>query len=493
MARRTTRGAAAMLAARIATNAITLASSAVVARILGPDAYGLVAMVTAVMAIAAVLDDFGLGDAAVQREHITSEQQSALFWINAALGLLLTLAFAASAPLLAAFFERSEVTMVALALSPTFLLASLGGQHRAIARRRFMFRQIATNRVLGAVAGAIATTAAALGGLGLWALVIGRIVAAVAALAHAWRFTGWIPGAPRRAEGLGELLGFGGSLVGTQLANTFVRYIDNIAIGRAIGAAGLGIYDRAFNLMTLPQTQLNQPLSHSMVPVLARLQSDPVGFRKLYHGGCQMAAAVTFPTSIFLLVAAPAAVGTMYGPKWSESAVVLQALSLGGIFISLNVTIGWVYMSLGRSRRQIVWNLVSSALLVASIFAGLPYGVLGVAIGLSAMRAALWVPSLLICYRGTFLRLGETIEAMWRPMAASLVAGAAAWLADPSAWSAPTRLCAQATVFGVAGFGALCVLPGGLALIAQVRSLRRHLAAPAKRKRPAAVDAATES
>ena len=76
MARRTTRGAAAMLAARIATNAITLASSAVVARILGPDAYGLVAMVTAVMAIAAVLDDFGLGDAAVQREHITSEQQS---------------------------------------------------------------------------------------------------------------------------------------------------------------------------------------------------------------------------------------------------------------------------------------------------------------------------------------------------------------------------------------------------------------------------------
>jgi hypothetical protein len=119
--------------------------------------------------------------------------------------------------------------------------------------------------------------------------------------------------------------------------------------------------------------------------------------------------------------------------------------------------------------------------------------VLGVAIGLSAMRAALWVPSLLICYRGTFLRLGETIEAMWRPMAASLVAGAAAWLADPSAWSAPTRLCAQAAVFGVAGFGALCVLPGGLALIAQVRSLRRHLAAPAKRKRPAAVDAATES
>jgi PST family polysaccharide transporter len=493
MARRTTRGAVAMFAARIANNAIMLVSSAIVARILGPDAYGLVAMVTAIMAIAAVLEDFGLGDAAVQREGVTAEQQSALFWINAALGLAVSAAFAACAPLMASFYGRPEIVPIALALSPTFLLAALGGQHRAIARRRFMFRQIATNRVLGAVASAVATTAAALGGLGLWALVIGRLVGAVSGLVHSWRITGWIPGAPRRTEGLGELLGFGGSLVGTQIANTLVRYMDNIAIGRAIGAAGVGVYDRAFNLMALPQTQLNQPLSHSMVPVLARLQSDPEGFRKLYHGGCQMAAAVTFPTSIFLLVAAPAAVGTMYGPKWNESVVVLQALSLGGIFISLNVTIGWVYMSLGRSRRQIVWNLFSSALLIGAIFAGLPHGVLGVAVCLSAMRAALWIPSLLICYRGTFLRLGETIEAMWRPMVASLAAGAAAWFADPTAWSAPTRLCAQAAVFGVAGFGALCVLPGGLALIAQVRSLRRHLAAPAKRKRPAAVDAATES
>ena len=346
-----------------------------------------------------------------------------------------------------------------------------------------MFRRLATNRVLSALAGAVTTTAAAVAGLGLWALVVGRLVAALVALADLVRFVRWIPGAPRRTEGLAELLGFGGGLVGTQLANALARHIDNIAIGRALGAGALGVYDRAFNLMTLPQTQLNQPLSHSMVPVLARLQQDPAGFRKLYHGGCQMAAAVTFPTSIFLLVAAPAAVATMYGPRWSDSATALQALSLGGIFISLNVTIGWVYMSLGRSRRQLVWNLISSALLVASIFAGLPDGILGVALALSAMRAVLWVPSLLICYRGTFLRLGETIEAMWRPMAASLAAGAAAWLADPTTLAAPLRLCTQAAVFAVAGLAALCALPGGLELFRQLRSLRRHLGAPIRKDR----------
>lgn len=481
MARRTTRGAAAMLAARFGSSATMLVSSAIVARHVTPEEYGLVAMVVAILTIASVLEDFGLGDAAVQREHITEAQLSALFWINVALGLTVSGLFAAAAPLLAGFYERDELIAVTLALSPMFLLAALGSQHRAIARRKLYFRQLAVNRILGSMVGAAATTAGALLGWGLWALVAGRLAGALAGLVDIWRITGWKPGSPRRTDGVGELVGFGASLVGTQASNSIVRHIDNIAIGRWIGAAALGAYDRAFNLMLLPQLQLNQPLAHSIVPVLARLQSDPAGFRKVYRGGCQVIAAVTFPTSIFLLVAAPAAVTTMYGPQWAESAMLLQALSIGGVFISLNGTVAWIYQSLGRSRRQLVWGIIANALIVAGIFYGLRYGALGVAVAISLVRAALWPISLMVCYRDTFLKLGETVDAMWRPMVASIFGGVAAWLADPVEWYAPLRLLTQAGVFGAVGFGGLCLLPGGLALIAQVRTLRRHLsAAPAR-------------
>ncbi|MFZ9914580.1 MAG: oligosaccharide flippase family protein, partial [Phycisphaerales bacterium] len=261
LARRMTRGAVAMLAARLASAVAGLGATAVLARFITPEEHGLVAMVLAAMALARAFEEAGLGDAMVQRAEVSEAQMSSLFWFNTASGALLTLVFALGAPLLAKILGEPSLAPFALALSPLFLLSALGAQHRAWLRRHLSFRALALAASGSVLAGAVAGVAAAFAGLGPWALVVQQLATATTLLAAAWTSSGLRPARPALADGLRPLLSYGISHTGTQLVTAASRNIDTILLGRVAGPAIARVYDRAFRTMALPATQLNQPMA----------------------------------------------------------------------------------------------------------------------------------------------------------------------------------------------------------------------------------------
>ncbi len=483
LAQRATRGAALMLAARAAGTLAAIAATAVLARLVAPADFGVVAVVLSVFALARCLEEIGLGEATVQRAEIGDAQVSTLFWMNAALGLALSTVFALASPLVAALLGRPETAPFVAALAPLFLLSSLGAQHRALLRRGFRFRPLAMAQAGSVIAGAAAGIAAASRGAGAWSLVAQHLTAAVTLLAGAWVGSRWQPHAPRIAAGVRPLLRFGLHLTASQFVTALSRNIDNILIGRFVGTAALGAYDRAFQLMMLPATQFNQPLTSAVAPALSRLQHEPEAYRRLYRAATEVIASVAFPIAVFTAAAAPALVGVLLGPAWSDAAPLLRALAPCGLMLSLNVGTGWVYQSLGRSERQLRWTLFGSGVSVAAIVAGLQWGALGVAIALSCARLALRPFGVAYCFRGTFLTPRDLLAGTWRAACAATAAGIAAWLADPADAPVAWRLTTQAVVFAVVALAAMASLPGGIARLLQARSLLRAAVAPAQRPR----------
>lgn len=476
LATRTTRGAAFMLGARGVGTVAALLATALMARYISPEEYGLVGMVLAVLAIARVVEEFGLGEAAIQRENITPEEISTLALVNAVFGLSLMLLFAASSPVIAWLYGRSELIPVCLALSPMFLFAGLGAQPRALLRREFRFRPLAIAQASSILGAAIVGVVCAMLGLGIWALVLQNLAGGLLLAAGGWIGARWVPRSFASWRQVRPMLGYGVNLGASQLLNALTRNLDDILIGRFVGPAAVGAYGRAFQLMTLPSTQLNQPLTSAVIPALSRLQNDPDGFRRMYRSAIEVIASLAFPLAVFIGVAAPALVGTVLGPAWTESVPILRALAPVGLMVSLNVATGWVYISLGRTDRQLRWRIFGSCAAIGGMVAGLPWGAIGVALGLSCARVVMRLPAVLYCFHGTPLRLRDLASVVWRTCIASACAGFIAWWCEPAGLAAPLVLLIQAGVFAGVWCSAMALIPGGLGRIKAgaglVRSVR---------------------
>ncbi len=475
LGRRAAGGAATMLVARIAGTVVSIGAMAIIARHVTPDEFGLVGMVIAILAIARVLEELGLGDAAIQRKSIEPGEVTTLAIINVTAGLVLGIAFAAASPLIAGFYGRPELVPFCLALSPMFVLAALGAQPRAMMRRSFRFRPLAYAQVASLVAAGVGGVLAALAGWGPWAVVTQHLAGGVVLAAGCWLGSRWRPARPAPLAAVRPMLGYGLNLGASQLLNALTRNLDEILIGRFVGPAAVGAYGRAFQLMTLPSTQLNQPLTSAVVPALSRLQSDPDAYRRLYRSSVEIIASLAFPLAVFTGVAAPAMVLAVLGPAWSESIPLLRALSPAGLMVSLNVATGWVYLSLGRTDRQLRWRIVGSSAAVLGMVCGLPWGALGVALGLSTARVVMRIPAVMYCFHGTALSIRDIESAAWRAIVSSAIAGTGVWLLDPESLAPVVRLAVQAASFVVIWLLVMSVLPGGLGRLAAAVTLVRSL------------------
>lgn len=202
---------------------LNVASVAILARLLTPHDFGLVAMVTAVTGLLAMFKDAGLSMATVQQETVTHEQVSTLFWVNVALSLVLMLLVAALSPWIAAFYHEPKLQTITLAIAGMFIFDGLSVQHQALLRRQMQFGILAKIQIFSSVLGIAAAISAALMGAGYWALLIQTASAQSVSAALTWGYARWVPGRPQRGVGALAMLKFGGYLTGFNFVNYFAR------------------------------------------------------------------------------------------------------------------------------------------------------------------------------------------------------------------------------------------------------------------------------
>jgi PST family polysaccharide transporter len=257
--RRSVRGGAITLAAQGAKVALNLATAVVLARLLSPVEFGIVAMATAVVYFLLPLVDLGLPVATVQREEIDHAQVSALFWVNLALSIAGAALLVAVAPALAAFYDEPVLAHVTPALAAALVLAGAGAQHHAILRRQMRWGPAAAVDVASLAAGLGVGAALALAGAGPWALVASHLAIHLTSTAGAWIACGWRPGRPAPLASIRDLVRFGSRLTGFRLVNHLSRNADDVLVGRFAGAAALGLYGKAYKLLLVPVREIGGP------------------------------------------------------------------------------------------------------------------------------------------------------------------------------------------------------------------------------------------
>ena len=425
LAGRSVRGAVVTMLGQAGNFVVQLAGTALLARLLVPEDFGVFGKTIALTGFITVIRDGGLALATIQRARITHDQISNLFWLNLLLGLLAAALIAALSPAMAWFYRDPRVLWIGLALAGASIISSLSVQHTALMQRQMRFGAIALIGTIGMLVGFASAIVGAWRGAGVWALAVQQYASGLTTALLVFATCRWRPGLPRRGTGVRPMIRIGAHQTGFGILNFANRNLDNVLIGRFVSDAALGFYTQAYRLLLLPIQQINSPISGVVVPALSRLQDQPERYARYYYRAIGAIVLAGMPIIGFLMVDARPVIQLVLGPTWLPTVPIFQALGLAAFLGTFNVAGGWVYASLGRTDRQFRWQLVSTPAIVLSFVLGLPWGALGVACAFSGMCLILVGPALHYCFRGTPISLSRFVRAIARPSLAAVAAAGA--------------------------------------------------------------------
>lgn len=451
------RGAAVTASGLWLKTLIQLVSTMVLARLLDPGDFGLIAMIMAIVGVADLVRDFGMTGAIIQARVLSVKQWSSLLWFSLLLGGVLTIVVAVSAPLIAALYDEQRLVILTLAIAPTLLLNAIAMPMQAAAQRDMRFGTLAMIDIVAMVVGVVLSVIAAFLGFGVWSLVILAGAGQVYRLIALWVTTRLHWGPPQISREVRPLLATGGSIFGVQLLNYAARNMDNVVIGAQLGPAALGQYSRAYSLFLLPQQQLNGPIGRVALPVLSRLQDDAERYRRYVRGSMTIIGYLSLPTYAIAAAVASPLIAVLLGPGWEAAASAFALLAIAGMAQAIGNVQGWLYITLGRAHRQLVYYLITRPIVIAMFFVGVWWnGIDGLALLYGLTTMVLLVPGFWAAIHGTFLRGGKDIAApLVRPVILTPLVFAASYSATLAADALIPLL--QVLIGGAAGAAVLAL------------------------------------
>jgi O-antigen/teichoic acid export membrane protein len=363
---------------------ITTLTTVVLARLLEPSDFGLVSMCAVFVDLASTINAFGLTSAIAQKKTLSKEETESAFWFNILLGIAFVGLGAAAAPLVAMLYRQPTLGPLFTVMSIGFFIESLNLIQRALMVRRMRFGVVATAQLVNvAVSGAVAITLA-LRGNGVWSLAAGYLAGLVANVIYIQWIVRFWPRPRLRWSELGFFLRFGSAATMTDVAAEGMSRVDSLVVGRWLGAATLGAYNLAFNLMMFPTRKVARAGVGVTLPALGRIQDDMPRFRKAYARSTEATALITIP-----FLAAAAVVGReiivgLYGAKWSIAAVPFQVMCIAGVSRCFSSLTSSVFKGVGKPHVETAWTVGGIAVLLVGLAAGLPWGIVGVSAGVSA-------------------------------------------------------------------------------------------------------------
>jgi len=417
------RGGLAKVLSQGANFVVRIGSLMILARLLDPNDFGLVGMVTAVTGVFHLFKEFGLSTATIQRASVTQEQLSTLFWINLLIGGLLGIFSLALAPAMAKFYREPRLFAVTAVLGTGFFFNAAGVQHSAILQREMRFTSLAVIETVSILGGTAVAFAMATHGYGYWALVATTVIAPLISTICVWFTTAWVPGLPRRQVGIRSMMGFGSKLTLNGLVAYLAYNLEKVLLGRFWGADAVGLYGRAFQLINIPTDNLNSAVGGVVFAALSRVQHDAERFRNFFLKSYSLVLALTVPITAVCVVFASDVISVVLGPKWSEAVPIFRLLAPTILIFAIINPLGWVLYSLGMVGRGLRIALVFAPLIIAGYVVGLSHGPKGVAFAYSAVMVVWAIPHIAWCIHGTPISLWDILVTVSRPLAASILAG----------------------------------------------------------------------
>src|SRR3984885_2685130 len=365
---------------------LRVGSLMVLGRLLSPKEFGLVGMVTAVIGVLSLFRDFGLSTATVQREYVSEDQLSTLFWINLFVGGILALFSVGVAPLVARFYNEPRLVAVTTVLALGFIFNAAGVQHGALLQRQMRF------------------TAMAISSVCLWIACT------------------WIPGMPRKGVGVRSMMRFGGTITVNSLVVYVAYNLEKVLLGRFWRADAIGIYGRALPLLTIPTDNLNSSIGGVAFSALSRIQNDPERLKSYFLKGYSLVLTLTLPITFACALFAPDVIFVVLGPKWKDAAAIFRLLAPTILIFAIINPLAWLLFSIGMVARSLKIVLVLAPLVIIGYLIGLPHGPQGVAFAYSLVMTLWVVPHVYWCVHGTMISFRDITLAVGRPLLSGILA-----------------------------------------------------------------------
>lgn len=353
---------------------ISIFIGAILARLLTPEEFGTVALVTVFVTFFALLSDFGIGPAVVQNNTLSDEDVQSIFSFSAVIGFVLAGLFFLSAGLIARFYNNIELITISRLLSLSLLFNTLHIVPKALYQKALKFKQIGFISVLTHLFCGIITIILAYSGFSYYALVIQSILSAIILFIIYYTIAPVKIRLIIKIESVRKIIRFSSFQFMFNLINYFSRNSDNILIGKFFSPSALGYYDKSYRLMMMPVSNLTHVITPVLMPVLSKHQDDTDVVYNAYLKVVRLLATIGFPLSVFLFFSANEIVNLFYGPQWGPSVPVFRLLALTvGIQMILSSS-GSIFQVVNRTDLLFYSGFLSSIFMVGGITAGIFIG-----------------------------------------------------------------------------------------------------------------------
>lgn len=424
---RAVRGALWSACQNVAAKAINFCVFVVLARLLAPQDFGLVALVGVTLAFMQLFIDQGFEEAIVQRDQVDGEHLDATFWFCVALGVFLVILIVASAPLVSRMFGEPRLQELLAVSSLAVFASSLGKVPSGLLRREFSFRTLALRQIFAAAVGGAVGVLLALRGYGAWSLIWRLVAESTTGLLVLWIGSRWRPRFVFSWKHLKDILSFGSPLMLTNLFNFFNARGDSLIIGYFLGPAALGLYSVAQRLFLLLLELVHGTINQVALSVFARLQKEPDRLKSAFLVAVRWTSLASFPLFMLLAVSAEQVVPAMFGNQWKDAAPVVSVLSVGGLLFAVSYYNAGVMKALGKSGWVLGLVALNAVVNMAGFYIGASFGIVGVAAAY-VLRGYLVYPANLILLRKLInLRIKEYIACLGPAFYSSLAGGLIAY------------------------------------------------------------------
>jgi len=354
----------------------------ILARLLLPEQFGLIAMLSIFMAVAQSLLDSGFGSALIQKQDITQTDLSSVFYFNILIGIAAAGLLSISAPYIATFYNQPELIALTRAMSLIIVINSFSLIQYTLAAKNLNFKTITKVSVLSNVISGIIGISMAYNGFGVWSLVSQQISRSFLSAILLWIFNSWRPSLSFSIKSLKNMFGYGSRMLASGLLNQIFNNLHLLVIGRIFTAASLGFFTRAKSLSELPAQSITSMVGRVTFPVFSSIQDDIPRIKNGMKKALTTLALITFPIMIGLAVTARPVVLLLFTDKWAESIPYVRLLSIIGMLYPLHVINLNILQALGRSDLFFRLEVIKKILIVINIAVTWRWGIMAMIYGM---------------------------------------------------------------------------------------------------------------
>lgn len=404
---------------------LPFAFSIILARLLAPAEFGVLAMLYIFVGLASALAEGGLGAALIQKQRTSQTEETSVFVFNAGTGLAMTVLLCLSASAIERFYGHPGLAAIAMAMAANVLINALGAIHASLAVRALRMGLLLRIGLVANVSSGLVALGMAVNGFGAWSLVAQALVASTVQTLLLWKWHDWRPRGRFSARELAPLLRYGGPLLAAGVLDLLAGRFYTLLIGRLHGAAPLGLYMRAVTTQNLPQALVAGVMRQVAFPLLSAGKSDIALVRDRARTALRNAMLLQTPVLLGIAATAEWLVPFLFGRAWIDSVPILQVLCIAGCVYPVSVVNLTAIKALGHSGMFLKLEVMKKTVLLSLLFIAAPFGLLAIAWSqaVSALVACAWNAR-----QGRRL-VGYAIAMQARDAAPSLALGAAMGLA----------------------------------------------------------------